>query len=679
MRLVSVGRKVGAGIAVVAMLALGLGPIPVERAAADPSLVDSLDMGYVRQVTKHLTMIGSVPSGFRVAGTPQDEETANYLADQMDAIGLEDVSVETLTVDGWLFEGASARVKGSGLDRTFRASSLGGIPGTPSGGVSGRIVPVGHGTAPEYRGLDVENKIVFAWWDYDNEGIWPNYIAYEAKAHGASAVIIASAPANGWYTAGDGRALGGNDAECSTTLCAPLAVISRRSAAKLVDALDAGRVQGTVELNAQNLLDSTGHQPIGQITGAEYPDRAIVFTAHQDAWFTSAADDSVGVAMMMAIAKAAIDSGYQPKYTWIFAPVTGEEYGLADAYYDWLQGAFHRITSSHTEWQTQAMAVLNWEVHSPPYYLGAGVPRELRSFLAGSLASSQADGLIDGFGLSEVYAWNDGFTYTAEGAPAVTFAAAGPDYWGRYHTDYDSFETLDFEALESVLQAETRVALDLDDTLMPYRFGGRIKNLEASIDPASMARYGADAQGVADATARLKAAWQAAKDATPSVCASMALREATRISEDELTALSFFDDTIYPHQQVQLDLYLLAATIRQLSHDRPQKAAGSIARIDLNGLAPILSRAPFLEEQMHHDPGYDRISWGAQGQLSDPIDLYGVWHKVASSRPRTDFDQQIERLRAARAATIPVYRARIDGLIASVNDVAAELEAVAAC
>ena len=53
----------------------------------------------------------------------------------------------------------------------------------------------------------------------------------------------------------------------------------------------------------------------------------------------------------MGIAKAAIDSGYQPKYTWIFAPVTGEEYGLANAYYDWLQGAFHRITTSHTGWQ----------------------------------------------------------------------------------------------------------------------------------------------------------------------------------------------------------------------------------------------------------------------------------------------------------------------------------------
>ena len=121
-----------------------------------------------------------------------------------------------------------------------------------------------------------------------------------------------------------------------------------------------------------------------------------MFTAHQDAWFTSAADDSVGVGMIMAIAKAAIDSGYHPAYTWIFAPVTGEEYGLADAYYDWLQGAFHRITDvTRRVDQRDAMAVLNWEVHSPPYYVGANVARELRGFVGDSLASSKSDGLID--------------------------------------------------------------------------------------------------------------------------------------------------------------------------------------------------------------------------------------------------------------------------------------------
>ena len=128
-------------------------------------------------------------------------------------------------------QGASVRAEGSGLDRTFKASSLGGVPGTGYGGVSGEIVPVGYGTAPEYKGVDVEGKIAFAWWDYERKGIWPNYIAYEAKAHGAEAVVIASAPGHPWYAAGNGRALGSNDGECDLAACAPMVVISKRSAA----------------------------------------------------------------------------------------------------------------------------------------------------------------------------------------------------------------------------------------------------------------------------------------------------------------------------------------------------------------------------------------------------------------------------------------------------------------
>ena len=678
-----VKAKIGAGIIVAGMLALTLSPVAGAKPQATPrvnsALLKSLDMGYVEKITEHLGTIGSSKLGFRVTGTPQDEETATYIAGQMDAIGLEDVSIESHTTDGWLFSGGSVHAKGPRLDRSFQVSSLGGVLGTPPGGVSGRIVPVGFGTASEYEGLNVQGKIAFAWWDYDNKGIWPNYIAYEAMAHGAKAVIIASAPANGWYAAGHGRALGGNDGECSTTQCVPLVVISRRNAFTLVKALHAGKVQGSVTLAAKNVLDATAHQPIGQITGSVYPDRAIVFTAHQDAWFTSAADDSVSVGMILAIAKAAIESGYQPKYTWIFAPVTGEEYGLSDAYYDWLQGAFHRITVSHADWTTQAMAVLNWEVHSPPYYIYANVARELRGFVGDSLTASKKDGLIDYYGLADVYSWNDGFTYTAQGAPAVTFAASGPDYWGRYHTNYDSLDTLNFKTLKPVLQAETRVALDLENTLLPYRFGSRISSLQASLDPEALARYGADAQGIDDAITGLRAAWGAASVATPSVCASTVLREATRISDDEFTALSFGDATVFPHQQVQLDMQMLSAAINQLSNGRPHRAANSIASTDLNSLASILSPPGFQEELLHHDPGYERLSWGAQGQLTVPIDLYDMWHTVAAAKAGTVLQPEIDELKTVRAQTAVVYRARIDGLITTANAVSAQLEAVVDC
>lgn len=655
--------------------------VPVGTASAAPDLIGALDMTYVEEVTEHLTTIGSTRMGFRVMGTPQDQETAEYVADQMDEIGLQDVAVETFTGDGWLFEGGSVQVRGPGLSRTFPASSNGGVPGTGSRGVEGRLVFVGNGTAPEYRGLDVEGKVVFAWWDYDRFGIWPNYIAYEAQAHGAAAVIIASAPGHRWYAAGQGRALGSNDGECGPE-CAPLVIVSKRAGQKLVNKMSTGKLTAKVVLDAQNLLGADAFQAIGMIEGSTHPDQAIVFTAHHDAWFTSAADDSVAVAMMLAIAKAAVDSGYEPEYTWIFAPVTGEEYGMYDAYYDWLQGAFHRITVAHPEWQSQAVAILNWELHSPPYLLGAGVARELRSFVRASLSASQAKGLISGYQLSEVYAWNDGFTYTAAGAPAVTFGASGPSYGRRYHTDYDSLDTLDFAGLAPVLEAETRLALELDASLVPWDFSSRIRDLAAHLDVTAMKAYGADAGAVRGAYARLQDAWTLAQATTPSACVAGEVREAVRISEDELTALSFWDDTVYPQELAQWDLSLLDLAIAQLEAGRWKAALGTITNVDMNFLAPIFSRPGFDAEQRHHSPGYVKISWGGQGQLTEPIDLYDMWHAIASTSgpaPGGDFTTEIAELTSIRDGLVPVYQARVDGLADTLDEIAARLEAVVAC
>jgi hypothetical protein len=440
-------------------------------------------------------------------------------------------------------------------------------------------------------------------------------------------------------------------------------------------------VKATVTLNAENLFDSTAYQPIGQITGSTYPDRAIVFTAHQDAWFTSAADDSVAVGMVLALAKAVVESGYQPEYTWIFAPVTGEEYGLADAYYDWLQGAFHRITSSHTEWQTDAVTILNWEVHSPPYLLSASLPRELRPFVAGSLSASQADGLIDGFGLSEVYAWQDNFTYTAEGAPAVTFGASDHTYWTRYHTDYDSIDTLDFQALEPVLEAETRVALDLDGALAPYDFGKRLNHLGAHLDLDAMEAYGADGDAVLASFERLDAAWGATTDEALTVCSFGHQREALRRSLDGLTALSFLDDTIYPHEQTQWDLGMLDAAISSVKAEEWAAAQEAVSWVDLTSLAALLSRESFLVEQLHHDPGYENISWGGQGQLPEPLDLFSEFRALGKASRGKDIDgaSVLDALRDARGTTLGVYRGRVTELAATIDAVASELEAAAAC
>ncbi|HEX5950617.1 MAG TPA: hypothetical protein VFZ96_06410, partial [Actinomycetota bacterium] len=155
-------------------------------AVAQDGLVAHLDMDYVRQVIENLTAIGSTEQGFRAFGTPQDLASAEYVADEMTALGLDDVALEPVPGDGWLFEGASVTVG----TKTLPAGAFAGVEGTGPAGVSGRLVFAGIGASRDYErlGVDVTGKIVLAWWN--DEYDWPNHMAYEAKLRGADALII---------------------------------------------------------------------------------------------------------------------------------------------------------------------------------------------------------------------------------------------------------------------------------------------------------------------------------------------------------------------------------------------------------------------------------------------------------------------------------------------------------
>jgi len=656
-------------------------PKPAPPPAGSPdALLAALDVNYVREVTTHLTTIGANPMGFRVFGTPEDRETANYLSNQMKARGLSNVKVERVTGDGWLFKGGSVEASGNGLDASFDVSSLGGVPGTPRNGITGEVVFVGYGTAPEYEGLDVEGKIVFAWWNFDARGIWPNMIATEATLHGATAAIIASGPGHIWYQAGGGEALGSNDGECSH-LCAPMVVISKNDADALKSALARGPVNATVKLDATNRYDATGYQAIGQINGTGRPDKVIVFTAHHDAWFTSAADDSVGVAMMLAVAKAVKDSGYQPYYTWVFAPVTGEEYGLADAYADWLQGAWHRVSDSHTEWADDAVVVLNWEVHAPPYPLAVNLSHEILASTRASLFDSQTGEMVGLAKLYDVFSWTDGFVYEATGTPSMTFGAVGIDYWQRYHTDYDSLSTLDFPSLLPTFRAEAKIALEIDKQVIPYAFDSRVQAIGATLDVAVMDQYGANSAGVTAALAALSQAATAAKGAPYSACAFDHTRAAARIIEDDYTSLHVDEGTVGPHQQVQQDLVNLEATIAWLAQGSAINALAALGYVGTNGFTAYESRQLFDLDLLYRDPNYEKVSWAGAGQFPPLLDLFDVWHSINAKGQAgiSDFSAEISELSSHVPSEIAVYRERIDQVTAILDGAAAELEAVAAC
>ncbi len=673
-------------------------PVAVDAETDSGSaLAAELDAGYMRRVIQDLTAIGSTPWGFRTAGSPEDLETATYVVGEMEALGLQDVGIEHVPVDMWRFLGASLTVSADGQTWTFPAASHGGVPPTPQEGLTGEIVFVGKGRAMDYeaRGVSPVGKLVLADWDFDE--VWTNHIAMEAVARGALGTIITALPGGDYYQAPN--AVGGFDSVCDPVLCGSFITISKDDALTILDLLEQGTVTGTMKLDVEIELDTIGYNTIGYIPGRVWPDQLILFNAHHDAWFQGAIDDTSGVAAVLAIAKAIMESGYQPSRTLVFMTSTGEEWGVMDTYYDWLIGSWYRITQAHPEWQTQAVALINLEgmgFAGDP--LEVNVNQELRSFLMRTLGRFNRLAPY-GFSVQEAFSWNELWTYVAAGVPGFTFSSSGDTYTNTvYHTNRDTIDVIDFGYLRDTAEFVTRVFVELDrNPIQPWDFGRRVKHLGDNLDFRTMRSLLGGSDGAIDelreAFERYKSAVSAydrvKKGIPPEKAPAVQehLREALRLSLTEFTGLDVWDGTIYPHQQLEMDAVHLGLALKDLASGRVQ---GGLRHLEWwvaqSWYIPRMSLDPFVEEMAHHDAeaaigeirlgGPKTIAWGGQGHLAPYWNLWQEYKGIEAKAALRNFDfrEELGVLAATRASAIDLYRERLRDLAADLSTIALEIE-----
>ena len=696
-----------AGVALSALLvvlvasgAVAPAPAAVSRDPAD-LVAARIDAGFMREVIEDIVAIGSTDIGFRTAVSPEDAATARYIVSEMDAIGLERADVEVVPVDMWRFLGASLTVTAEGRTWTFRAASQGGVPATPPGGLTGGVVYAGKGRAMDYEatGLDPAGKLVLADWDADE--VWTNHIAMEAVARGALGTIITVLPGGDYYQAPG--AIGSFDSVCDPALCGTFITIAKEDALTILDLLERGPVSGTMTLDVEVDEDTVGYNTIAFLPGSTWPEELVLFNAHHDAWFQGAIDDTSGVAVVLAIAKAMTESGYRPARTLVFMTATGEEWGVLDTYYDWLIGSWYRIVAAHPEWQSRAAALLNVEgsgFAGDP--LEVNVNRELRSYLARTLGRNRH--LVPyGVSVQEVYSWNELWTYAAAGVPGFTFSSAGGTYSRTiYHTDQDTVDKIDWGYLRSTAELIARVAVELDRSpVQPWDFGRRADHLRDNVDLSAMGellgRSDPTINRVRDAMGRFDRAALAADALRGRLPASIArevefhLREALRIALSEFTGLSVWDTTVYPHQQPEMDAIHLGMAMDDLRRGEVQ---GGLRHLEWwvgqSWYIPRMSYGPFAEEMAHHDPalatgdvhlgGPKEIAWGGQGHLPPYWDL---WHPYTSVRAKAaagnfDFSEEVAILEATRDAAVQVYRERLGGLAGALDRISTHLEMAAA-
>ncbi|WP_162870107.1 M28 family peptidase [Kitasatospora cineracea] len=602
----------------------------------DAAVDQLLSQQYPQSVVNTINSYGDSAIGFRMAGAPADDAAANYIAAQFTGLGASSVRKEPVPVDEWALKGASVTVAG----RTMTASQFPGVPGT-NGALMAPIVYVGPGRADDYADVDVTGKLVLV--DIEFDDYWFNMTGEEAKRRGAVGVVFT----NGANTApahADPNGLASDESRWSRTGLPAVFVttndgnwLKKRLATNgAVPASVTSKVSVTMHNFANPSSGGVGYNVVAEIPGTDPNAKAIVVSAHHDAYFRGGLDDTAGVAQLLTIAKAMKMSGTQLKRPVIFMATTGEEFGYTDTQYDYLAGAWWAATKSHSSsasdpaqrWTgSDGRIALVINIEDSPQQdspLIASATSDLAPWFA-SVAGSSGDLLQGGYYPSQPFTlWQDGATWAAAGVPTVVTVAEDASYEGINHTDRDTSGLIDYAYLGRLAKFYVRTMTSASTALLPHDINGQADELTASVSAADLKAVGANTQAVdalVAAVSKYKAATAAYADRRSSISPARWTAvndQLTSLERYWYTHLSGFDagdsSLVFPFQQTLSDIGHLEAAIGLLQGGaaNADAAVQELAQVGLTSVGLQFSPDVYTAELKRYLPDYYLRNWGGQ-------------------------------------------------------------------
>ena len=456
--------------------------------------------------------------GGRNAGSDAEHAAADYLIGLMEEIGLTDVEKAAADCDRWQFNGASLTVDGEEYDVYSYATAS-----TPAEGLTAEIVYVGDGTMWDYEGLDVTGKIVLI--DIDQRANWwITYPMLEAQHQGAAAILAANV---------GGFAQIADDALNCQDICGPTAIptlsIGLADSQAIQEKLSQGPVTATLVVDNEVSEGGTTYNLLGRIPGKS-SDYQIIVGGHYDVHFTGFQDDNCAVGLVLAMAKAMIDSGYQPENDIVFCLHGAEEWGSSYTQYDWTVGAWEMINNVHPEWVGKTLAFLNFELPAYEFdtYTSTYSAPEMYAMLdyfANEYPYSPdpegcfPDGVLTGG--YQTYTYSDDFSYYAAGVPSTVngfllqedMETVFPFYVDIYHSQYDTPDTYNEAVMDFNIKYYGALAMYIDQTPALYLdFTAQYDRILASMDEELMAEAGVDVEAYKAALEGLNTAAQTMAD-----------------------------------------------------------------------------------------------------------------------------------------------------------------------
>lgn len=476
--------------------------------------LEQVDQEYAYQIAETLAYDPAYLSnelGWRTAGSDAEHAAADYIAAEMESIGLT-VEKVPVTVDKWQFNDASLTIADTDI-QIMPASYA--TNGTDADGITAQLVDVGTGTAAEYEGVDVEGKIALVGVDQWNVA-WIDQYMNEAALHGASAIVTYDV---GGYATYSDDMINMQDV-CSKDVI-PCVSISKNQYLQLAEALAAGH--DTATLMVDNVMEpeqGTSYNVVGTLKGRS-SEQQILVAGHYDVYFNGFQDDSCAIGLVLAMAKAMVDSGYQPENDIRFIAHGSEEWGASGTQFDWTTGAWEMINTAHPEWAGKTIALLNFEL--PAFYDGmeegqiSCVPEFstlTQSFVEESGLLPQPVNNVYPGGISgqsvDTNTMEDGVSYRASGVPYfinIPGTQDGEEGWiqQRYHTAADDRDTYSADVMHTNLNTFGTLAIYLDQTpALELDLTATCDDLAEALDADLVAAAGGDGEAYTTALETLR-------------------------------------------------------------------------------------------------------------------------------------------------------------------------------
>ena len=273
--------------------------------------------------------------GGRLAGSPQFAKAELWGKAALEHAGADEVILQECMLPHWVRGGKDKAVI-TELDKkkTTRALdvlALGNSMGSNGKTITAEVLMVADFAELERRKDEVKGKIVYYNYGFNPTNVMP-FVSYgqvgiyrrsgpsRAAKYGAVAVMIRSLTES---TANDPHT--GAMAYTDSLPKIPAVAVGPRDADYLWSIKTGFKV--SLQTNGKYLPDTIGHNIIGVLKGAEFPDEIITIGGHLDSWDVNegAHDDGTGVVHTMEVLRVFKALGYTPKHTIRFVLFADEE------------------------------------------------------------------------------------------------------------------------------------------------------------------------------------------------------------------------------------------------------------------------------------------------------------------------------------------------------------------